>query len=416
MKKRKSPSFAGFTAASIFTLITIAIFILLVLDYQSFNRLKTISGAKTIALKLDKELNSSIELFDIIEAGGTGKSLAGNNTNRVMTDFVKKNSATIFSATRKNSILLHGHTSPPDEILIKKITGLEIEYNSSNRNITNLEYNNDDLLILSLKIGSGEIITGVSISRLMEKTDHSLDVAIRIKTGEKIKSVRGNHALFNTESTIASVRVPGGIIEIAAVPKNGWFGVSSLAILILLAGIAFSVSTGFFIAKTRSMTIKIHSMSFHDHLTGLPNRTFFTDRFSMAIARARRYEKKLAVIMIDLDKFKYVNNTYGYKIGDMLLQRIAQRLLKLMRETDSVVRSGGDEFIILLPDIESEKDLAVFVDKLSNAFKAPYLCGKLVLHTSFTMGSAIYPEDGDTIDALIKTADINMYKAKNDKS
>lgn len=157
---------------------------------------------------------------------------------------------------------------------------------------------------------------------------------------------------------------------------------------------------------------EIRKLAYHDALTGLPNRALFNERSILAEAHARRNKKKMGVLSLDLDHFKEVNDTLGHDIGDQLLQVVGQRLINLVREEDIVARMGGDEFIILLQEIEHAKDVVATSRKILEALRYPFVFGGHNLHVTTSVGVAIYPEDGQDMHTLLKNADIALYKAK----
>ena len=153
-------------------------------------------------------------------------------------------------------------------------------------------------------------------------------------------------------------------------------------------------------------------LAHHDVLTGLPNRMLFQDRLSKAIELARRQDGRLAVLFMDLDQFKYINDSLGHPVGDQLLQSVARRLVRCMRRSDTVSRRGGDEFILLLSHIAQPEDAAVTAQKILAALAPPHLIDQQELHISASIGISIYPEDGTDAEALTKSADTAMYNAK----
>jgi diguanylate cyclase (GGDEF)-like protein len=157
---------------------------------------------------------------------------------------------------------------------------------------------------------------------------------------------------------------------------------------------------------------EIRKLAYHDALTGLPNRVLFNERSILAEAHARRNKKKMGVLSLDLDHFKEINDTLGHDIGDQLLQVVGQRLINLVREEDIVARMGGDEFIILLQEIEHAKDVVATSRKILEALRYPFVFGGHNLHVTTSVGVAIYPEDGQDMHTLLKNADIALYKAK----
>jgi diguanylate cyclase (GGDEF)-like protein/PAS domain S-box-containing protein len=151
----------------------------------------------------------------------------------------------------------------------------------------------------------------------------------------------------------------------------------------------------------------------HDLLTGLPNRILFLDRLEMSMAQARRGGKSLAVMFLDLDRFKFVNDTLGHVIGDRLLQAVGQRLKHTLRDGDTLSRHGGDEFTILLPEIETRNDVDKVGGKVIHELKSPFMVDGNELYINGSLGVTVYPDDGETADELIKNADIAMYHLKN---
>jgi diguanylate cyclase (GGDEF)-like protein/PAS domain S-box-containing protein len=161
------------------------------------------------------------------------------------------------------------------------------------------------------------------------------------------------------------------------------------------------------VTATRALSLRMSHLAQHDSLTDLPNRLLLNDRLGQAIAMALRHGKKLAVLYIDVDRFKHVNDSAGHTVGDRLLQSIAKRLLECVRSSDTVSRQGGDEFVVLLCDVENAKDAAGAAEKMLAALRRPYRVDQLELHVSGSIGIVTYPED------LLKNADAAMYRAKD---
>ncbi|HLF98087.1 MAG TPA: EAL domain-containing protein [Methylococcaceae bacterium] len=166
------------------------------------------------------------------------------------------------------------------------------------------------------------------------------------------------------------------------------------------------------ISEFKAAQDKIEYLARHDPLTHLPNRCLLDDRFAQAVARAVRAGGKLGLLFLDLDRFKAINDSLGHEIGDRLLQGIAQRLLVCVRETDTVCRQGGDEFIIVLDEASGTDAVAGVANKILDALQRPFEIGSHSLVTSFSIGIAIYPDDGADIATLMKKADTAMYYAK----
>ena len=166
------------------------------------------------------------------------------------------------------------------------------------------------------------------------------------------------------------------------------------------------------VSAALAMTIQMTHSAQHDVLTSLPNRLLLNDRITQSIAVARRQKKHLAVIFLDLDRFKYINDSLGHAIGDELLQSISKRLLANVRGSDTVSRQGGDEFVILLAEIARPQDAAISAQKLLHSLSAPHLLGGQELHIDGSIGISVYPADGNDAEMLIKSADTAMYHAK----
>lgn len=156
----------------------------------------------------------------------------------------------------------------------------------------------------------------------------------------------------------------------------------------------------------------IHHLAYHDPLTGLPNRVLFNDHLALELAHAQRNKRMLAVIFLDLDRFKTINDTLGHAMGDQLLQEVAKRLRSCLREGDTVARLGGDEFMLLLPGITHGEDVAKIARRILEVLKPPFNLEGRELHISSSLGISLYPSDGRNAETLIKNADAAMYRTK----
>jgi diguanylate cyclase len=159
-------------------------------------------------------------------------------------------------------------------------------------------------------------------------------------------------------------------------------------------------------------TTQMAYMAEHDVLTGLPNRALLTDRLAQAIALAQRHEKKVAVMYLDLDHFKHVNDSLGHSVGDQLLQSVANRLQACVRLADTVSRQGGDEFVVLLTEIDEVQDAVLTAEKIIETMSRPHAVDGNQLHVTFSIGIGIYPDDAGDVDTLLRNADTAMYQAK----
>ena len=192
-----------------------------------------------------------------------------------------------------------------------------------------------------------------------------------------------------------------------------WFETTSRALRDEETGrIEEIVSVSRDISERRHAEEQIEYQAYHDALTALPNRLLFRDRLTVALAHAKRQKAPLAVMFLDLDRFKYVNDTLGHSLGDELLRAVAARLRSVLREGDTIARMGGDEFTILLGDLKSPDDAAKIAQKLLETIAHPLSVEGHELYVTTSIGIALFPNDGDSAEALLKNADSAMYRAK----
>jgi len=162
----------------------------------------------------------------------------------------------------------------------------------------------------------------------------------------------------------------------------------------------------------REQQARLNHMAFHDALTGLPNRALFYDRIAHGLARARRSDSQLVLMLLDLDRFKNINDSLGHDAGDMMLKTISQRLKNDVRDMDTVARLGGDEFVIVLESMDERSGIALVANKILAALSRPMNVFGHDISTSVSIGISVYPQDGDTTEELLKNADVAKYKAK----
>jgi diguanylate cyclase (GGDEF)-like protein len=192
-------------------------------------------------------------------------------------------------------------------------------------------------------------------------------------------------------------------------------GLAVGATLLLIGFAAYLIRRIFRDASTaRATTLAITHTAEHDFLTGLPNRMLLNDRIGQGIAAAQRHRNKVAVMFMDLDNFKRINDTLGHPIGDKLLQSVAKRLEACVRGSDTVSRPGGDEFVALLPEVRQPEDAAIIARKILQAVAEAHSIGQHELCVTASIGISIYPDDGADAETIVKNADIAMYQAKED--
>jgi diguanylate cyclase (GGDEF)-like protein/PAS domain S-box-containing protein len=168
------------------------------------------------------------------------------------------------------------------------------------------------------------------------------------------------------------------------------------------------------VSELKASEARAHHLAHHDALTDLPNRLLLQDRLDQAILQSKRANRRTAVLFLDLDGFKAINDSLGHELGDRLLIQVAERCASILRETDTISRQGGDEFVIVLPDLEQGQDAAQVARKLTRILDRPFLIGDHELVVTGSIGIALYPDDGQTASDLLRNADAAMYRTKAD--
>lgn len=224
-----------------------------------------------------------------------------------------------------------------------------------------------------------------------------------------------HHILRDATRRIEEERMPQ-TFSYRALHRDGsliWFETTSRAIIDEATGkLTEMISVSRDISERRRAEEQIEYQAYHDALTGLPNRLLFRDRLTVALAHAKRQQSPVAVMFLDLDRFKIVNDTLGHSLGDELLRAVAARLRAVLREGDTIARMGGDEFTILLTDLAGPTDAAKIAQKLLDTVGHPLRVEGHELYMTTSIGIALFPNDGDTAEALLKNADGAMYRAK----
>lgn len=187
---------------------------------------------------------------------------------------------------------------------------------------------------------------------------------------------------------------------------------STLRPELLHKAIANAVEKSVLMKKVKKQESKIKHMAYHDYLTGIPNRLQFEQIASQALARAKRYQKKLAILMMDLDQFKIVNDTLGHGAGDLLLKQVVKRFEVILREDDTLARLGGDEFALVAEEINESEQASMVAQRLMQSLKEPFFLNHHETHITISIGIAIYPDAGEDISELMRNADLALYRAK----
>lgn len=177
-------------------------------------------------------------------------------------------------------------------------------------------------------------------------------------------------------------------------------------------GVIGAVMVAHDVTAARELSGKLARLALHDSLTDLPNRTLFRERMAEAMLRARATASSVALLYVDLDRFKQTNDSLGHNVGDLLLQGVAKKLLACVRSSDTVSRVGGDEFVLVLADVHSAADAAGCAEKILHALSGGFLIGDLNLSVTASIGIALYPAHAADADTLLRHADAAMYRAK----
>jgi diguanylate cyclase (GGDEF)-like protein/PAS domain S-box-containing protein len=217
-----------------------------------------------------------------------------------------------------------------------------------------------------------------------------------------IQAIRDNKAVALTPNCVL-IRRDGaeGAVEDSAAPIHDHSGAVTGAVIVFHD-----------VSAARAMTLKMSYLAQHDSLTDLPNRILLNDRLHEAMTLSSRYQRKLAVLFVDLDRFKHINDSLGHVVGDRLLQSVAARLFTCVRSSDTVGRQGGDEFVVLLWEVRHAQDAAITAVKILETLRQPHHIDGHEIHITGSIGVVTYPDDGTDAETLMKKADTAMYHAK----
>lgn len=232
----------------------------------------------------------------------------------------------------------------------------------------------------------------------------------------RLRQLQGDEATIMTEEgfllQIEHQEETLGLLEITgmAMPQYKEHYLNLAEIISRVCGLAISNARAY--QQMQEAQATIEHMAYHDALTGLPNRVLFNDRFTAALAQAHRHERRLAVLLLDLDRFKAVNDSLGHSAGDLLLREVGRQLSSVLRQGDTIARLGGDEFVILLAEIAHERDVIKVAERVREVFATPFRFDGRELQIGASIGIAVYPDDGRDPDTLLNRADLAMYHVK----
>lgn len=222
----------------------------------------------------------------------------------------------------------------------------------------------------------------------------------------------GDEAIQRSQPVTLDVRLADGSWRLYAMPRGGWYRVSPEQGMVRLGGAALAIVIGIAVFFWSDSNQRVRAMALTDPLTGLPNRALLGDRIAQAIISAGRQGQLLAVLHLDLDDFKPVNDAYGHRAGDAALVAVADRVHGAVRRSDTVARIGGDEFVVVLAQIARVSDAMLVAEKIVEMVRQPIDAQGHPVVLSVSVGIAIYPQDGGDVATLVSRADQAMYRAK----
>ena len=265
------------------------------------------------------------------------------------------------------------------------------------RNLTGLYIAEEDGTIVDCNDACASILGFSSRQELLDQHERAELITRHFhdSSGDDNLNFGGEHHIHRFDGK------PGWVLSIVRpVPQNG-------------DGTMILEGTVVDITHRKLADERIEFLAYYDSLTGLPNRTLLQDRLSKALASARRHREKLAVLFLDVDGFKTINDSLGHSYGDLLLKQLATRLLNCAREQDTVCRLGGDEFLIVLGSVVEDLDAAVAAERIARAVNTPFDIQGQALSVTCSIGISMFPEHGEDAETLIKTADAAMYSSKD---
>ena len=252
-----------------------------------------------------------------------------------------------------------------------------------------------------------------------EATCHNLGYTMDELIGQNFSKIAPGKdevkAIFQAYGDVYKTGEPNKGFAFKVMRKDGSIGYAETSISLIKNAQGRPVgfrSVGRDVTERKQMEQKLIELATHDGLTGIPNRALLYDRFDIAMANAQRNMKKIAIMTLDLDRFKIVNDTLGHDVGDKLLAAAADRLIAALRKSDTVARLGGDEFAMLLWEVGHNNDAVIIAEKILEDFRQPFIIDRHSLKVTVSIGIAIYPEDGENMEELLKCSDKMLYSAK----
>ena len=256
---------------------------------------------------------------------------------------------------------------------------------------------------------------------LLDEVIHKVAACVMVLDEDGVTVIKNNHTaerLFGRDpGALIGMRFDELVMQregdaVGVRPDGSTFPVAAERHPAFLHGRRLFVETVHDVTEQRRTEAHLTGLAYHDALTQLPNRLLFDDRLRMEMARARRHGQQLAVLFVDLDRFKLVNDEHGHEMGDLLLQKVAQRLRSCLRESDTVSRRGGDEFTVILGDVHGPDDAARVAQEIVEQMGTPFQVRNVSLQIGASVGLCLYPDQAHDVSSLVAGADEAMYRAK----
>lgn len=263
----------------------------------------------------------------------------------------------------------------------------------------------------------GQVSVVLNVEKLFEEVglgsgDAWRKIGLRLKSGEILAGVP---EAFGPGCVVMTIPLPNGMWELGAIPDHNPDSETFMRVA-LVVGLLLALASGLMMGFLVSTRHTLKEMAYHDPLTGLPNRLLLVDRLASAMNRADRSKLRVAVVMMDLDGFKLVNDRHGHGVGDAVLAATARKLAHGVRVTDTVARLGGDEFLVILADLPDRETAEALRDKVIELISGSLTCEHVELEVAASSGLALYPDDGKSVEALFRFADAGLYDMKMRRS
>jgi diguanylate cyclase (GGDEF) domain len=263
----------------------------------------------------------------------------------------------------------------------------------------------------SIVIKGNGLLKEAEIDKLSDRMDIAIVSYSNLGNGKNI--VYGSEEIYDKSTIKMGITLPYCKWSLAAVCKQEKPFENPIIVFLLIIGLIFSFSVSYLIEKLISLKNQLKRLAYHDALTKIPNRLSINDYFYEYTNKVKYKNFLLVILIFDIDKFKQINDYYGHTVGDLVLIRFAKRINSILRPTDALVRTGGDEFLLFLPDVRTMEDIEKFIARTKEMEKTPYCFDDLEVYVTSSVGYAVYPFDGEDITSLIRVADKSMYKNKN---